>query len=515
MTTTPQDPLGGRRWWAQFLLLFAFAGSWALASPPQSGHDEHSHAIRAAAAARGHLLGPEAIDPFPVMYTQMIEVPVPEAYNVPTDCFRGRPEVLPSCADPFEGSDQLEPGYTYQFRSPPWYYVPVGLPTLVDTGIVGYYAMRLLGVGICMALLTSAIRSAALLKRARLGVAAVLVATTPEVVYLAAHVNTNGVEIVAALSLWATGIALVRAPGQASARLVTRAGVAAAVLVGSRGLSLGFALGIVGAVVVLGGADAARTLVRRRDVRLWAGLVAVVAAASLVYIDHVRRWLPVEREGQGIGYALGRVPWYLEQAVGVFGSNEVELPIAVHIAWAVALVSLLGVAAFAGQGRAAVLAAAVLIVGVVIQVTAEGLSLPPIGFFWQGRYALPILVGVPLLAVASLDFPRSARTNETSRVEARSRIAALAVALSALVGSGWIVAFLTAVRRYSVGTTGPLAPWRFVFDPGWSPPTGPVAVHLAVALAAVAATVVLLVRWTASEPASVSPAQPSPASATS
>lgn len=513
--TTTEGPIRGRRWWVLFLLLSVFAGAWSLASPPQSGHDEHSHATRAAGAARGHLLGPEAIDPFPVMYTQMIEVPVPEAYNVPTDCFRGRPEVLPSCAAPFEGSERVVPGYTYQFRSPPWYYVPVGLPTLLDAGLVGYYAMRLLGVVICMALLTSAIGSAATMARPRLGVAAVLVATTPEVVYLIAHVNTNGIEIVAAVCLWATSVALIKSPSAAPARLVTRAGVATAVLVGSRGLSIGFAVGILGATVLFGGVGAARTLARRRDVRAWAAVAAVVAAASLVYIEHVRRWLPVEREGQGVGYALGRLPWYLEQAVGVFGSNEIALPLVVHVAWAAALVGLLVLAVVAGSARAAALSFAVLLVGLAIQVTAEGLALPPIGFFWQGRYALPILVGVPILAVASLERPPPRPTEGGSRDERRLPTPDLGVLLMALVVGGWMVAFLTAVRRYSVGTAGPSAPWRFVLDPGWTPPTGPVALHLACALAAAITSVVLLTRWTTLEPQTTGLAQPSSTSVTS
>ncbi|WP_436795917.1 DUF2142 domain-containing protein [Actinospongicola halichondriae] len=489
--TAPREPLGGRRWWLVFACLVVISGAWSLASPPQSGHDEHSHAVRAAGAARGQLLGPEAIDPFPVMYTQMIAVDVPEAYMLPSDCFRARPDVLPSCAPEFAGGDQLVPGFTYQFRSPPWWYVAVGLPTLVDPGLTGYLLMRLLGVALCMAVLTSALASASRFRRPRLGIAAVMLATTPEVLYLTAHINTNGIEIIAATGLWASLLVMVRAPDAVSARLVTRAGVALTVLVGARGLSVPFAAGIVAVACLIGGWRNSRQLWRRRDVRAWTIVGLLVAGVSLVYVDHVRRWLPIHRPGQGIGDAVGRLPWYLEQAVGVFGSNEVRLPAAVLLVWVAGLLALMGIAVRRGDRRATALALAVLAAGILVQVGAEGFAVPPIGFFWQGRYALPILVGGPILAAAGLparDVGRSTASDD--------RRLDLGVVVMVAVASGWIVSFAAAIRRYAVGTSGSSSPAKFLVDARWSPATGPVVIHLVVAVAAVSALLAVLVRWT-------------------
>ena len=48
--------------------------------------------------------------------------------------------------------------------------------------------------------------------------------------------------------------------------------------------------------------------------------------------------------------------------------------------------------------------------GLALNVTAEGLSLPPIGFFWQGRYALPLLLGGVVLATMTAGRPPTAST---------------------------------------------------------------------------------------------------------
>jgi hypothetical protein len=79
----------------------------------------------------------------------------------------------------------------------------------------------------------------------------------------------------------------------------------------------------------------------------------------------------------------------------------------------------------------------------------------------QGRYWLPFVLGVPLLAACALDDagPAKLPTLRTARL------------LVALVAIGLTASFLSAMQRYTVGANGPINP--FDRPPGsWAPPLG-------------------------------------------
>ncbi len=83
---------------------------------------------------------------------------------------------------------------------------------------------------------------------------------------------------------------------------------------------------------------------------------------------------------------------------------------------------------------------------------------------WQGRYALPLATGAPLLAAVSLE-----RDDIAKRVAASALPLLVAIALFvAQVG-----AIYQNVRRYAVGYDGTV--W-FFSDAPWSPPLGSLAV---------------------------------------
>ena len=452
-----------------FAALGAAIVAGALVAPLMSGHDEGSHAIRGAAVVRGQLFGDPAPEAFPPEPNVFIHVDVPEAYALatPAGCFNKRRDLTPECAPELEGGRTTEPVLTYQFRSQPAYYL-VALPTLVDPAAGGMYATRLVSGLVCAALLTSALSSARTARRipehaawsSRWAVIGVAVAVTPEVLYLSSSMNSNAVEVTAAVAAW-SGLAAMAAQDPRSGRLVTRTGLAVVVLVGTRGLSPAFAALTVAAVAVTAGWSRARAWAARRDVRLWGIAAGVTAVASLLYIEWVRRQLPIEREGQGLAAAVDLLPWYLRQAVGIFGSNDILLPDAVYAVWGAAVVGLLVTAIVVGRDRAAAVVAGVAVAGVALQVGAEGFSLPPIGFFWQGRYALPVLVGAPILA-GRLLADRGVRLPTWG-----------AVVVLAGLGVAHLAAFLQGVRRFAVTLDGPNNPWTYLTDARWSPPPGP------------------------------------------
>jgi hypothetical protein len=85
------------------------------------------------------------------------------------------------------------------------------------------------------------------------------------------------------------------------------------------------------------------------------------------------------------------------------------------------------------------------------------------GGFWQGRYWLPLLVGVPLVATAAIPKLRRRGPRRWQRVVTG---ASILIGGSVLIGAQ-VSSFLTALRRYQVGLGAP---------PGarvqWTPPGG-------------------------------------------
>jgi len=81
-----------------------------------------------------------------------------------------------------------------------------------------------------------------------------------------------------------------------------------------------------------------------------------------------------------------------------------------------------------------------------------------IGFPWQGRYGLPLGVGVPILAAVAVGASNRLRALGTKR------LVGLVVTAVALVH---VISHIVSTRRNVVGTNGPL----FYLDQhGWDPP---------------------------------------------
>jgi hypothetical protein len=74
---------------------------------------------------------------------------------------------------------------------------------------------------------------------------------------------------------------------------------------------------------------------------------------------------------------------------------------------------------------------------VAVPVVLEARSISEVGYFWQGRYSLPLAVGLPLVAAAG------------SRAAARRPAALL---LIAVLAACHLVSYVIALGRYTVGT---------------------------------------------------------------
>ncbi len=478
-----------RSWWASFAGFFALGTLWSLAVPLFGAPDEPSHTVRAASVVRGQLRGPERTPPGRPTVTDVV---VPElfasAHRVPK-CFLRRPAVSPACAPPLVESDRPVVTSTYMGRYPPGYHLLVGLPSRWAVSPLGVHLMRLVSAAAAAALLASALATARSDRSGAL-LAGLTLAVTPMLLFLAGSVNPNGLEVAAAVGLWVSLLALARgapAPGAPAAigttaaigpsvrTLAWRAAVAAAVLANSRPLSLVWLVLIVGVVAVATERRRLLSLVRSPAVRAPALATAACTAVAA-------GWNVARRSYEGYGdprgpdlsamefglESLGRTGDRALQMVGVFGWTDTRSPLFTYAVWLVGVGLLVAVSLAMGHGR--VRLALALLTGLVVAAPVAAEMSQHIGFFWLGRYTLPLAVGIPLLAADAIRPLLSAH---------RTRVGQLL----GLVAMGQVLAFVWALRRFTV-VSG---------DERWVPP-----VHPAI-LVAVLTGVVALSWWRLAE----------------
>jgi hypothetical protein len=477
-------------WWCTFAIFTVLGSLWALASPLFSVPDEPAHAIRAVAASRGQILPGERTSK---QYSTYVEVPgvFKSASGVPS-CYAFKKNATAGCEAPLTGSRKPTPVETNAGLYPPAYYAVAGLPSLPFPSATGVYLMRIWSAALCAALLASALASVWLLPASRLVVAAIAVAVTPMVLFLVGSVNPNGIEIAAAVCFWATlAVLLVRPDDRHLNRLFLRAGVAGTVLGLSRLGSPLWVVLIVGAVLAWAGWERAWTFLRDRRAWLVGAAVGLSSLCTLLWVRHygtLRYTLggaPGGTLDENIRLSLGNADTQIDRMIGVFGWLDTRSATFSSYLWLFALgaLVLLGLAA-AGRRQALVLVGLVVAV-VVVPVALEAPRAGTQGFPWQGRYTLPLAVGVPILAALQVDRSSLLSAPLTRRLSA--------VLLGAF-GVGQLYAHVWATRRYTAGVDGAV---DWITAGGWNPPL-PVWT-LFVAFVGALAAAALWLQWTAAQ----------------
>lgn len=486
-------------WVLASALVALLAATWSLAVPLMASPDEPSHVIRAAAVARGQWggeLGPEPTGPGRPGAATMVQVPADyrDAAALP-NCFAFRPDQPASCQPAVpQASDGLVDAETFAGQYPPLYYALVGWPSLVLDAEAGIYAMRLVS-----AVLTAALVgwSAYRLHR-ELGPVALwglVVAVTPMVLFLGGTVNPQALEIASALCFWSATLAVaLRRDGPSTGALV-QAAVNGAVLVNTRTSSPFWAVVVVAVALLAARPGRAREIVRHRAAR-WVGLVAASSTLTAVawVVTHPAqvtgaRLFPQYADPTVLLLATTGSGWaYLTNMVGDFGWLDAPAPPATVTAWLLVLGAVVLPALAASAPRRA--RTALLALVAVVAVAPAAFQLPTAvdaGLVWQGRYALPVAVGVPLLAAAVLAVslrPESGGPLATVPAGDGTRMHALATgttggalhslflgmarATTVVVLAGHALAFYWGTRRYSEGLAGQ----TLTLAPDWSSPIG-------------------------------------------
>lgn len=466
--------------WAVFTLL---AAVWAVANPLMASPDEPAHVVRAAAVVRGQIVGPDGPG------GTVVELPyfVERVNRYPT-CYMFHADVTGNCdVPPTQDLGTPTTTVTPAGRYNPLYYAIVGLPTLLPPGDGVLYAMRLLSGALTGFFLALGMRAIGELRAPAWLVPGVAAAVTPMVVFLNSTVNPAAIEIAAAFALWAQLLTLLRYPDPARdvARLWWVA-LSTLFFANARGLSLLWAVVIVVVCVVATSWGHVRALLAQRRARpAWVAVMAggAAAAAWLLGADSLSAGTPGS-SGVSIRAALVNsilnTNAYLLNMVGEFGWLDTFLEHWVYMAWALLLGVVLLPALAAARRRdlwaLLGLGAAILVLPVLV----HSWQAPTFGIIWQGRYVLPVAVGLPLLA----GYVLHDRLVVPGRFLARLGVAVAAVAC--LVQGA---AFVENLHRYVNGEDGG---WASLEPDAWLPPL-PLPMLLALAAVAILAYGGLLV----------------------
>jgi Predicted membrane protein (DUF2142) len=465
-----------RTWWLSFALLVALGAGWALATPIFASPDEPSQTIRAWSVAHGelfgHAIGPHSglMNPFgtPNVSDYGLSVRAPAAYKNSggAGCIAFQPRTTANCLS-LGHSPRIVQELTYHGRYFPAFFFLVGLPSLFSSpGAWQVYLMRLASVLLVAALLASAIVTIRRSEAPSLAAAGVVLAITPMVLFLGASVNASGLEIAAAIAVWTSGTLLAKtAAGGLDRRLVDRLGIAAVALAIARPLGPLW-LAIAAAILaMLAGVSCLRALWRSYRVRVWVGVITGATALHLgwnIWADayDARHYggSPSSLSILGILHtSTGKSFELLRQMIGVFGWLETPAPTLTLVIWLFAVGALVGLAVALAPRRWALALGIVVGLTVLLPIVLEGMQARQVGFPWQGRYTLPLAVGVPVLAGFSLSEAPIARL-------VQRRLAGL---LIVGLGLAQVLAFGQALRRYSVGANGTI--WFFT-QAAWEPP---------------------------------------------
>ena len=483
------------RWCVVAASFFVLVGLWAVATPAMSSPDEPSHTVKAVAVARGELLG--SVGPRPTTWMvpgalTTVKIPADYASVADLNCYATVPDQDASCMPALPSdSETLVDATTAAGHYPPLYYALVGWPSRFLPADPGILVMRLVSGALSTAFVVAglvALRATRAPRALRWGAVSAL---TPMCLFLFGTINPNGLEISTAFAAWASAGAVFRSRGRPPVWLLSVAGVSFAVLANIRSLSPLWAV-VVLVITIATSWSAQRLWQDRRRLVLGSAVgVVVVSVPSLLWA--VRHGTLLTGEGlwpqyQSVERAVTDMVLTLtkqyEQMIGNFGWFDSPAPLLTLLLWTVSVGMLFALAMQATGQRLAKAALVVLLVGVVVGPMI--IQLPgaaDAGLVWQGRYTLPIAIGIPLLAgwlLSSSDGVGGASGVPQVR-QGLSPAEGVARGMLVALGIAHAVAFYGAARRYAVGSDGPYV----TSDPAWSSNLGfvPAVLLYAVALA--------------------------------
>jgi hypothetical protein len=434
--------------------MFAMTVAWSLATPVFSAPDEPAHVVKAAAVVSGQLTSGEVL--VPASLAELAER---------GSCTKHRMSRPGSCLVlETSGRDRTVRTTTAAGSYHPTYYALVGWPLLLAPDATGILLSRMLSGLVCSLLLVAAAYLACGVSW-RHGRLVTFAAVMPSVFFLSGNVNPNGFEVCAGLVVWVGLVSLaVRPPGQLPPHTLPIVGVTGLLFVLTRGLSPVWFAVMVAVVAAVAGTPHVRRWAEDRAARSWAGVVMIgcVLAATWTYAVNTMGVRGAAANGISQTEWLGHEPWFqivrYFELIGTFGWNDTRSPMLVYAIWTLLLLTAAGVVAVRGNTALRVGFTCVVILLVAVPAMTDFVGLGPVPFMWQGRYGLPVAMGIPILTLVALarGGPGLIDTPPVLRV------------LATTIAVGHVAAFYWTLARYVHGRPGG---WN-VLEGSWSPPGG-------------------------------------------
>lgn len=443
--------------------VFLLAGIWAISVPPYGSPDEQAHVVRAVGTWSGTPLKGEVTNNEAGF---KVDVSVPAHFDTDTilpTCWMHQPDATADCYQGSPAGSEIITSRTSAGLHPPFWYASVGWAGRLVPSEVGFYLMRLVAVVLCALIVAPLGASLRTRHNSPIELPAALAGITPVALFLCGTVNPNGYEVCAAIALWGSGLTAARfaAAGERVPRyLALHTTIAATTLILTRPLSPGYALAIL-VMIGLVARPGVVSLVRQRSTQRCAAPIAValvLAGAWALYSGHlttdqVALAPPAESRFEALAGSLAH---HYQQMLGTFSWLDAGVSSAAVLTWSALIGILVGAAVTLGKTRWVVAMAACGAIGHFAPALLQLGSYEVNGIVWQGRYSLPWMVGIPILAAAS--------TAGRLRPASSRRIA---VTILPLMIAGHIGGYWLAMRRWTVGHS---QRWWFLNDPNWQPP---------------------------------------------
>lgn len=444
-----------------FAVSFPLVLLWALATPVMAVVDDPAHIDTAAAAVRGEFNQPSVKTGLGEQ--QILRIPGKlAALTHVADCLVQGPDTVPTeCQKPPRTNDAPATEPSALIRYPPLFYWIVGWPTFLFSGLGAYWGVTITAAVINATLVALGLWALLNFGRRRL-ILGWLVCLTPEVLYLAGSANDSGFEIGAAIASWACLSSLISFE-EPPLSLVAATTIATSAFVLARPASPLWVFLMLLTVAVVAGWERVRLYLWQRSIRVGAATISAAVVASGAW-----RWLV---GAPSLLYVTPPHPTGLKSAIRISAFNldgilqdeiggwlNTLVPLSSLLLWLGAFaILLLGGLAFAP--RRWLIPIVGLLIGVfAIPIAGNVIEFNKLGIWWQGRYGLPLNVGLPILL--SLAIPERIIQSPPAR-----RLVGIGVVS---VGTLNEIAFVWILHRYAIGENRSWRPSQYL----WQPPGG-------------------------------------------
>ncbi|MBR7828506.1 DUF2142 domain-containing protein [Actinospica sp. MGRD01-02] len=473
-------------WAVAFTAFFLIGAAWSLAMPYDGPADEMQHVTRAYGVASGQIFAGPADSK---VYTAKSLVPHGTA------CFRWNLQASAKCQQTPGANVQSQHEHTRYISGAsgydPSYYLLVGPVIHIWPTMKGIVLARLITDAEISALLASAVAVAWSGGRRLWFIAGIAVGVTPAVVNLMGAVNPAGVEIGAAIAYWVSLLDLT-AHGPVRRPVVALMCCSGALLAVTRGFGVGWLAAITVICVFNADREKLRALWRSRGMRLALAGVACACAIALAWDElagpnfdlagatTAPNTPPVQLAAQEL---WNRLPGYIDGMTRLTSYGDIPIPGVVSQIWLAFLGVILVGGLWLGSVRAKIQIGGTIVIAFAMLMITDASALRQGFYFSQGRYALPLLAGAPMIAAIELG-----RSGALGAERARTLLRWMAAVLLPLQFVALWVSMLRFERGFPADNVLPLNP----LTEKWVPPLGPV---VPLALMAVGLIVFAVCMW--------------------